>query len=59
LGRDPQEREDVSAEHPERVRSMLAEAAAQYEDIRTHGVGLDQPPAPFDKRGGRPKWLPR
>lgn len=57
LANDPAERTNLSDKHPDRVASMMAEAAKQLSDIEANAIPLGGPPDAKAQHSKRAKWL--
>jgi hypothetical protein len=57
LSMDPAEEKDLSAEHPARVKEMLALARTRLKDIEENVIGLGGPPVTKKAARKRGRWL--
>ncbi len=57
LSKDPAEEKDLSAEHPDKVKEMLALARTRLKDIEENGIDLGGPPVTKKAVRKGSRWL--
>ena len=57
LAKDPAEQHNLSADHPERVATMLKEASKQLADIQSNSIQLGGPKHLIREQPPAPKWI--
>ena len=57
LSKDPAEEKDLSAEHPDKVKEMLALARTRLKDIEQNTIDLGGPPVTKKAARKGSRWL--